>query len=95
MKLGFELTAGSKVGQIRCNRPSFSEFRNTNPNICNWLLTQPAHNRPGLIRVKRGGIMLIKRDNFSGPELMFLSLTAAGVISIIVAGLQVVFRFVG
>jgi hypothetical protein len=42
-----------------------------------------------------GGIILIKRDNISGLELMFLSLTAAGVISIIVAGLQVVFRFVG
>jgi hypothetical protein len=38
---------------------------------------------------------MIRREYITAPELLFLSLAAAGVIGVIAAGLQFVFRFAG
>jgi hypothetical protein len=44
--------------------------------------------------LRLGGFM-IRREYITAPEILFLSLAVAGVIGIIVAGLEVVFRFAG
>jgi hypothetical protein len=38
---------------------------------------------------------MIRREYITAPEMLFLSLAAAGVLGIIVVGLEVVFRFRG
>jgi hypothetical protein len=38
---------------------------------------------------------MIRREYITAPEMLFLSLAAAGVICIIVSGLEVVSRFAG
>ena len=47
-----------------------------------------------LIRLRLGGFM-IRREHITAPELLFLSLAAAGVIGVVAAGLQLVFRAAG
>jgi hypothetical protein len=38
---------------------------------------------------------MIRREYITAPELLFLSVAAAGVIGVIAAGLELIFRFAG
>jgi hypothetical protein len=38
---------------------------------------------------------MIRREYITAPEMLFLALTAAGLIGIVAAGLQLIFRFGG
>ena len=38
---------------------------------------------------------MIRREHITAPELLFLSVAAAGVIGVITAGLELIFRFAG
>jgi hypothetical protein len=47
-----------------------------------------------LVDSRLGGFM-IRREHITAPELLFLSVAAAGVIGVITAGLELIFRFAG